>query len=332
MLKKPLVLVTERIADVGLGVLEESCEVCTPWGHGRTHTREELGAADALIVRLCKITADVLSVATKLKVIGRHGAGFDSVDLKAATEKGIPVVFTPSAQTMANAVAEHTIQMMLALARHTVMADKFVREGNFDKRGSLQGIELRQKTLGVIGLGAIGAKVAEICQNGLGMIVVGYDPYAEEQTSQGAFTLVDSLLELLEQADVVTLHLPCTAETTHLINAKTLCHMKPSAMLINTARGAVVDTVALAEALCRGHLLGAALDVFEKEPPALDHPLISDPRTLFSPHICSSTQASMERIAELVARQVVQALKGERPEFVANPAVFENMPGRPRFF
>jgi len=321
--EKPVVLVTERIADVGLQFLEESCEVCAPWRQDRTYTEGELGAADAVIVRLCRITAAVLSVAAKLKVIGRHGAGLDNVDLKAATERGIPVVFTPSALTMANAVAEHTVQMMLALARHTVMADKVVREGRFKQRSSLQGVELYQKTLGIIGLGAIGERVAEICQKGLGMRILAYDPYVDEHPPQVDITLVHSLPELLEQADVVTLHLPSTAETSYMIDADALRCMKPSALLINTARGTVVDTVALAEALCRGELLGAALDVFEKEPPPLDHPLLSAPRTLFSPHIGSSTGASMEKMAELVARQVVQVLRGERPQFVANPEVFE---------
>ena len=174
-------------------------------------------------------------------------------------------------------------------------------------------------------MGAIGARVAEICQNGFGMRVVAYDPYVEAQPSQAAFTLVKSLHQLLEQSDVVTLHLPSTPETFHMINGEGLGRMKQSALLINTARGGVVDTIALAEALSRGHLGGAALDVFEKEPPLLDHPLMSAPRTLFSPHIGSSTGAAMEKMAELVARQVIQVLNGERPAFVANPAVFADV-------
>jgi D-3-phosphoglycerate dehydrogenase len=311
---------------VGLQLLDESCQVCAPWRQERSPTEAELGAADAIIVRIFKITEAVLAAAPKLRVVGRHGAGLDSVDLKAATEKRIPVVFTPSAQTMANAVAEQKVQLMLALARHAVAADKFVREGHFAQRSSLQGAELYGRTLGVVGLGAIGARVAEICQEGFRMRVVAYDPYTEEQPSQTAFTLVQSLRDLLQQSDVVTLHLPSTPETFHLINAETLGYMKRSALLINTARGAVVDTIALAEALNHGHLLGAALDVFEKEPPPLDHPLMSAPRTIFSPHIGSSTGAAMERIAELVARQVIQVLNGERPAFVANPAVFEGVP------
>lgn len=323
MPQKPMVLVTEPIAEVGLQLLEKSCEVCAPWRQGRTHTHQQLQAADGLIVRLCEVTAEVLATAPKLRVIGRHGAGLDNVDLKTATERGIPVVFTPSAQTMANAVAEHTVQMMLALARHAVAADKFVRGGHFGERRSIQGIELHQRTLGIVGLGAIGARVAEICGEGLGMRIVAFDPCLGDRPAQGIVLMVGSLRELLEQSDVVTLHLPCTPETVHLINAEMLRLMKPTAMLINTARGAVVDSVALADALCRGQLRGAALDVFEKEPPAPDHPLMSAPRTLFSPHIGSSTDLAMERMAELVAQQVVQFLRGERPPFVANPVVLD---------
>jgi D-3-phosphoglycerate dehydrogenase len=258
-----------------------------------------------------------------LQVIGRHGVGIDNIDLKAATERRIPVVFTPSALTMANAVAEHTVQLMLALARHAVAADQIVRAGRWGERSSLLGVEFYQKTLGVIGLGAIGKRVAEICQKGLGMKVVAFDPYLKQTPPQLEITLVDSLRELLQQADVVTLHLPSTAETSHLIDAEALAGMKPTALLINTARGAILDTTALAQALHSGQLLGAALDVFEEEPPPANHPLLTAPRTLFSPHVASMTSGSMARMAELVARQVVQVLTGERPAHVANPAVFE---------
>ncbi len=322
MAEKPVVLVTERIADVGIQLLDQSCSVKAPWRDGRTATNDDLGAADAIITRLFKVTEAVLAAAPKLRVIGRHGIGLDSVDLPAATKRGIPVVFTPSAQTMLNAVAEHTVHLMLALARHTVAADRLVREGTFDHRGSLQGFELCGRTLGVVGLGAIGKRVGDICQAGFRMRVIAYDPYTPPTAAPTTVTMLGSLRELLEQSDVVVLHLPSTPETLHLINTETLRFMKPSAMLINTARGSVVDSVALAEALRQGHLWGAAMDVFEKEPLPLDHPLMSAPRTLFSPHIASSTGTSLERMAELVARQVIQVLQGERPEHVGNPAVY----------
>ncbi len=320
---KPVVLVTEPISDAGMRVLDQSCEIIAPWKQGRPHSAEELSVAEGIIIRLTKVTAATLNAAPRLQVIGRHGVGVDNVDLKAATERKIPVVFTPSALTMVNAVAEHTVQLMLALARHTVAYDRMVREGRWAERSSLMGVEFYQKTLGVVGLGAIGKKVAEICQKGFGMRLVAYDPYVKEPPAGLEVTLVDTLRKLLHAADVVTLHLPSTAETYYLIDAEALGHMKPTALLINAARGRIVDTIALAEALKRGQLFGAALDVFEDEPPSLDHPLLSAPRTLFAPHVASMTSGSMARMAELVARQVVQVLTGERPEHVANPAVYE---------
>jgi D-3-phosphoglycerate dehydrogenase len=320
--EKPIVLVAEPIAEVGMEILRQSCETITPWQTGRKYTPEELAKANGIIIRLAKVTAEVMSAAPQLKVIGRHGVGVDNVDLKAATARGLPVVFTPSALTMVHAVAEQTVQLMLALGRHAVAEDQFVRQNRWGERSSLLGVEFYQKTLGVVGLGAIGKKVATICQKGLGMKIVAYDPFVKVAPPDLEVTLVDSLLEVLQQADVVTLHLPSTAETAYLIGAKELAAMKPTALLVNAARGSIVDSVALAEALQRGHLFGAALDVFEEEPPAPDHPLLTAPRTLFSPHVASMTGGSMARMAELVARQVVQVLSGERAPYVANPDVY----------
>ncbi len=326
MADKPIVLITERIAEVGLQTLSAECEICAPWQEGRFPGDHDLAIADAIIVRLFNVTEAVLAASPKLKVIGKHGVGVDNIDLNYATRRGIPAVFTPSALTMANAVAEHAVQLMLALARQSVAADRLVREARFEDRRSITGIELSRRTLGIVGLGVIGRRVAEVCHNGFNMQVLAYDPYQAPQAGKLPITPVESLRELLEQSDVVSLHVPATAETHHLINAETLGYMRPSAILVNTARGSVVDTVALSEALSRGHLHGAALDVFEMEPLPIDHPILSAPRTLFTPHISSSTGASLERMAQLVARQVLLVLKGERPEFVANPEVFENAP------
>jgi D-3-phosphoglycerate dehydrogenase len=319
---KSIVLVTEPIAEVGMQILSPACEIIAPWQQGRAYSAEELAMAQGIIIRLSKVTAGVISAAPQLKVIGRHGVGVDNVDLQAATARGIPVVFTPSALTMVNAVAEHAVQLMLALARHAVAGDQMVRAGRFGERSSLLGVEFFEKTLGVIGLGAIGKRVAEICKKGLGMRIVAYDPYVKEPPPELQVTLAGSLRELMRQADVVTLHLPATAETAYLIGAEQLAWLKPTALLINTARGGIVDTIALAEALHRGQFFGAALDVFEQEPPSVNHPLLTAPRTLFSPHVASMTVGSMARMAELVARQVIQVLSGERPAHVANPAVF----------
>jgi D-3-phosphoglycerate dehydrogenase / 2-oxoglutarate reductase len=322
--KKPTVLVTEPISDVGMHVLGEACEVIAPWHMKRSHTAEELAKADGVVIRLTKFTAELMNAAPNLKVIGRHGVGVDNIDLKAATKHKIPVVFTPSAVTMVNSVAEHTVQLMMALARHTVAADHIVREGRWKERTTLLGFDFYQSTLGVVGLGIIGRRVAAICSKAFEMRVVGYDPYVKQAPPDLEVTLVDSLHELLVQSDVVTLHLPSTPETVHLIGAKELAAMKASALLINAARGNIVDTAALATALNSGHLFGAALDVFEAEPPAPGDPILSAPRTLFSPHIASMTSGSMAKMAELVTRQVVQVLTGQRPNYVANPEVYNS--------
>ncbi len=322
MSAKPIVLVAEQIAENGIEVLRASCEIITPWKQGRPYNAEEIDAADGIIIRLAKVTAAVMDSGRKLKVIGRHGVGIDNVDLKAATERGIAVVFTPSALTMVHAVAEQTVQLMLALGRHAVAADEIVRAGRWKDRSSLMGVEFYGKTLGVIGLGAIGKKVASICQKGLGMKVVAYDPFVKEPPAEFEATMVGSLTDVLKQADVLTLHMPSTPETANLIGAKEIAAMKPTALLVNAARGGIVDSAALAEALNRGHLFGAALDVFTEEPPAANDPIMSAPRTLFSPHVASMTTGSMARMAELVSRQVVQALHGERPAHVANPEVY----------
>lgn len=318
---KTIILVTEPIADAGLRLLASSGEVRMPWAEGRRVNDQDLEEANALIVRLVPVTASVINKAAKLKVIGRHGAGLDTVDLHAATLRRIPVVYTPLAN--ANAVAEHTLNLILGLARHTVQAHQAVQQSCFGLRESLLGMELRNKTIGIIGLGAIGVRVAEICKYGFQMRVAAYDPYVHLPDSPSFVTMVSTLRELLGQSDVVTLHSPLTERTRHMINTESLTFMKSSALLINTSRGAVIDTVALASALEKEQLAGAALDVFECEPLPDEHPLRSSKQVLFSPHIGGATHEAYKAVAELVAQQVVQVLNGQHPEFLANPQVFE---------
>jgi len=320
----PLILVTEPIADNGLRLLSTFGEVLTPWSEGRSFSDDDLHEASALIVRLVPVTASLIEKAGKLKVIGRHGAGLDTIDLSAATQKRIPVVYTPLAN--ANAVAEHTLHLILSLSRHTVAGDQAVRQARFELRDALLGFELRNKTLGIVGLGAIGLRVAEIGYHGFGMKIVAYDPYAELSNSHRFVEVVRSLRQLLESSDVVSLHAPLTPGTRHMINAESLAWMRQSALLINTSRGGVIDAIALAEALANGKLAGAALDVFEREPLPLDHPLQSVPSVLFSPHLAGSTREAREAMAELVARQVVQVLRGELPTHLANPQVLQTSP------
>ena len=282
-------------------------------------TREMLHGADAVIVRLFEIDAADLERCPDLKVIAKHGVGVDNIDCAAATARGIPVVYTPKAN--ANAVAEHTIGLMLALARHVVGASVALRDGRFADRGRFIGVELAGKTLGVVGLGRIGSRVAEIAAAGLAMKVRAYDPYLAPNAYTGPTERAASLDELLGAADFLTLHVGLSPETRHLIDDRRIAKLKPGCRLINTSRGAVIDQRALIRGLEEGRIAGAALDVFEEEPVAADHPLCRAPNLLLTPHIASSSRESMDRMATDAARGVLDVLQGRTPADLANPDV-----------
>jgi D-3-phosphoglycerate dehydrogenase len=222
----------------------------------------------------------------------------------------------------ANAVAEQTLTLMLALARNVYPASVAVREGRFRERDKFIGVELAGKTLAVIGLGRIGSRVAEMVRHGFAMDVRGYDPFVKKECYTGAATIADSLESLLREADFVTLHLPLTPQTGKLINAERLRLMKPSCRIINTSRGGVIDEAALAQALDEGRIAGAALDVFEKEPLPADHAFLRTPNTLLTPHVSASTKESMERMARDAALGLLDVLNGRKPQSVVNPEVF----------
>ena len=320
---KPIVFVPEPIAACGMALLEESCDCTAPWADGRVPTdaeaREMLRGADAVIVRLFEIGAADLELCPRLQVIAKHGVGVDNIDCDAATARGIPVVFTPKAN--ANSVAEHTIGLMLALARNVVPASVALRDGRFADRSQFIGVELAGRTLGIVGLGRIGSRVAEIAAAGLAMKVCGYDPYVAPGAYSGPAERLASLDELLAAADFLTLHVGLTAETRHLIDDRRLARLKAGCRVLNTSRGAVIDERALVRALEQGRIAGAALDVFEEEPIAADHPLCRAPNVLLTPHIASSSRESMDRMATDCAQGVLDVLQGREPADVVNPDV-----------
>ena len=289
--------------------------------------RAELGCADAVIVRLFKINADDLAGARRLKVVAKHGAGLDNIDCQAATERGIPVIYTPGAN--ANAVAEHAIGLLLALARNTTRADAALRGGRPFERGEFQGVELAGRTLAIIGLGRIGSRVARKA-HGLDMQVVAYDPYVDPASYAGPVTLVGSVDHLLAAADFVTLHVPLTDETRNMIDTGALARLKPGCRLINTSRGGVIDERALCDALHRGSLAGAALDVFAQEPLAPGHPLRRTPNTLLTPHVSGITAEAMSNVSRQVARGVIDVLEGRTPGGLVNPVVLDQPSGSGR--
>lgn len=304
---KPAVFVPEPIAESGIALLEPECDVVS----------DGLEQADAVIVRLFEITADQLAKCERLKVIAKHGVGVDNIDVSAATARKIPVVFTPTANV--NAVAEHALTLMLSLARQVFPSSQALREGRFEDRSQFQGVELAGKTLGVLGLGRIGRRVAEMARDGLAMDVLAYDPYLEDSD----FTLAASLESVLHSVDFLTLHLPLTEETRHFLNAERLQMLKPGCRIINTSRGATIDETALVEALQSGQVSGAALDVFEDEPLPAEHPLCRAPNTLLTPHISSSTVESLDRMACAAAQGVLDVLAGRPPAHIVNPEVLQ---------
>ncbi|AMQ18548.1 D-2-hydroxyacid dehydrogenase [Thermococcus peptonophilus] len=262
---------------------------------------------DAIIVRSKpKVTRKVIEAAPKLKVIGRAGVGLDNIDLKAAEERGIKVVNSPGASS--RSVAELAIGLVFAVARKIAFADRKMREGVWAKKQCM-GIELEGKTIGVVGFGRIGYQVAKIA-NALGMNVLLYDPYPNEERAKEVGGKFVPLEELLRESDVVTLHVPLVETTYHLINEERLKLMKPTAILINAARGAVVDTDALVKALQEGWIAGAGLDVFEEEPLPKDHPLTKLDNVVLTPHIGASTVEAQMRAGVEVAEKIVEALKG----------------------
>lgn len=275
-----------------------------------------LAQADALIVRRpsFQVTREVISRCPRLRVIGRHGTGLDNVDLQAATEAGIPVTYAPSAPT--DSVAELTIGLIIAVVRRIADAHQAVREGIWH-RERFMGMELAGKVLGIIGFGSIGRAVARIAR-AMGMAILAYDPYVSTWP-EGVRSV--SLMDLLTQADVVTIHTPLTPETKGLLGREALARMKPGAILINTARGGIVDEEALAEALRDGRLGGAGIDVFSREPPPRDHPLVRAPNVVLTPHIGAMTEEAQRRMAFTVVQDVLRVLSGGRPEYLANPEV-----------
>ena len=261
-----------------------------------------LGDVDVLLVRSAtRVPADVLDDAGRLRVIGRAGAGVDTIDVDAATRRGIAVMNAPDGNTLA--AAEHAISLLFALARHIPRADAGMKAGQWPKAG-LTGFELEGKKLGVIGLGRIGGTVARKAA-GIGMEVAAFDPFLPPSAAGKGSVALKPLDELLAWADIVTLHVPRTKETTHLLSEERMRAMKPGAYIINAARGGLVDEAALLRLLDEGHLAGAALDTFATEPLPKDSPLRMHPKLILTPHLGASTGEAQQAVSTILAREVL---------------------------
>ena len=309
------ILVAEPLAKQGLEILRAHHEVDEKIGLTPEELAAIIGDYDALLVRSqVKVTAEILAHATRMVVIGRAGVGVDNVDLEAATKAGIVVVNAPTGNTVS--AAEQTITLMLALAHKTAAADASMRRGEW-KRSSFTGVELRGRTLGIIGLGKIGQAVADRA-HGLEMNVIGYDPFVTaEQAALHGVTLAE-VDQILETADVITVHVPLNKATRGIVNADNIGKLKPGVMLINVARGGVYDEAAVAQALKDGKIAGAAIDVYETEPPAADNPLFSAPNTVLTPHLGALTAEAQLRVAEEACEQVIDVLAGRSARYAVN--------------
>lgn len=313
------ILVADPIAEDGVERLRAAGEVDVSTGLTREQLVERIGGYDALVVRSeTKVTAEIFAAATKLKVVGRAGVGVDNIDIDAATRHGVLVLNAPTGNTIA--AAEHAIALMCALARNVAPADQSLHGGKWE-RGKFMGMELREKTLGLLGLGKIGFEVARAASQGLLMRVIAHDPLVTpERAEQAGVELVD-VDTLVRRADVLSVHTPLNDSTRGIIGAEQLRAMKPTARVINVARGGIIDEQALADALRDGVIAGAAVDVFTKEPPPEDHPLLSAPRLLLTPHLGASTHEAQINVAFDVADQIVAVLSGGAARYAVNAPV-----------
>lgn len=296
----------EKLRAVGEVVVLDACD--------EAHLKEAVADCDALLVRTrATVTRAVIESAARLRVIGRGGVGLENIDVDAARERDIAVVYTPHAST--DAVADLTVGMMIALLRNIRGCDAMVRTGHFwEAREGSCSREMSELTVGIVGMGRIGRAVARRCRNGFGMIVLYNDIVFPGWLDFVATPVTKD--QLYAQADVVSLHVPLTETTRNLIDVTALKEFKKGTVLINTARGGVVDSLALADALAAGTLAGAAMDVFDPEPLPVNHPLMQAPNTLFTPHIGSRSIAGLARMNDVV-EDVVRILQGRSPLYPA---------------
>ncbi|MFQ5860225.1 MAG: phosphoglycerate dehydrogenase [Dehalococcoidia bacterium] len=311
----PKVLIADSIDPQGVDLLRsQAAQVDVKTGLQPAELKGILGGYDALIVRSqTRVTEELLEAGQQLQVIGRAGVGVDNIDLEAATRRGIAVVNAPTGNIVA--AAEHTVALLLALARNIPQGHESLHRGQW-QRSQFTGVEVRNKTLGVIGLGKVGSEVVRRLQ-GFNMRVIAHDPFISPDFARLLGVELVPLEKLLQEADFITVHTPLTEETRNLIGEERLRLVKPSVRIINVARGGLIDEGALLKALEEGRVAGAALDVFAQEPPG-EHPLLQHPQVIGTPHLGASTQEAQREVAVEVAEQVLAVLRGEPARYIVN--------------
>lgn len=314
------VYVTEPIHEKAQAYLAEHFEVIQGASTKKEEILQKAEGCDAMLIRSAKVSADLMEALPGLRVIAKHGVGVDNIDLKAASERGILVVNAPFSNL--NAVAEHTVALMMALPKHLAAMDRLTRQGGFSRRGEFVNEELAGKTVGFVGLGKIARKIARKL-SGMGMNILASDPYVSAGIAAACGVRLCSREEMFRESDFVSLHTPLLPETEKMANREFFRAMKQGSYFINVSRGPVVDEEALVEALQSGWLAGAALDVYDPEPPRPDNPLFAMDQVILTPHNAALTDQALLAMAMDSAKGICDVLEGRRPEFLVNPAVWE---------
>lgn len=315
-------VMTQAVCPQGMELLRDKAEVYVADNADPNNYLDQMQDADALIVRIAKCDAKAIAGSPNLKVIGRTGVGYDSVDVAEATKRGIPVVITPGANN--RSVAEHAVAMMFALSKNLYEGQKEMCAGNWKIRDAKKAFELEGKTVGVIGLGAIGRETAKICQ-GCGMKIAGYDPFLPQEKIEALGAVYyASYEELLKVSDIVTIHVPLTDGTRNMISKAQLEMMKPTALIINCSRGGIVNEADLVEALKNGVIAGAGTDVYCDEPPKTDDPLLNCPNLIVSPHSAAQTREAVIKMAQMCVRGCLAVCQGKKWPYVADKSVYDH--------
>ena len=326
-MNKKKVVVPEHIDDGGLEILHDCPFIETVYFDGAAsdeELQEALKDAHAVMVRSMKISEEIFKKSPNFELVAKHGVGYDNIDVAAATQRKIPVTITPGANS--DAVAELTVGFILALSRGLLVADRDLKTGRFEKREHYTAFELGGKDIGIVGLGRIGTRVARRVSAGFGMTVSAYDPFISMDYMKSLHVKpVDQIDDLMRTSDYITIHAPLTPLTQNMIDEKELKMMKQDAFIINTARSGIINEKALFNALSGGWIGGAAMDVFENEPPnPNDTPLLSLTNVIATPHLGSGSKEATRNMAVGAAEEIVRVLDGKRPTYPVNPEIYND--------
>ncbi len=317
------VLIIEPIHEEGVKLLEQEVEVKIASSIDKNTIIKEGKDCSGLLIRTSNLPGEVIKGLPKLQVIGRHGAGVDNIDIKAATSQEVLIVNAPEANY--DSVAEHVVTLMLGMAKNLLVMDKNVRNGNFGIRNNILGQEIKGKTIGILGLGKIGISLAKKIKS-FDVNIIAYDPYVKKSdVSKYGIEMVDDTDIIYRKSDFITLHVPLTEKTENMIGEEEFKKMKSDAFLINTSRGPVVDENALYEALKNDVIKGAGIDVYSQEPPENNNPLFELENLILSPHNAALTEEAMVNMATHVAQGMIDFYRNRKPKYIVNPSIYNEI-------